>query len=258
MNRTQNAVAICNAVVVCSIAAAIIGWQLWQHRLAVPSEAELAAGTLAPAQPDRQPDSDKQTPAHAAAPQPSDVAEPETNCWVAQVVAHPDTGEPLDVIACEPAHRDPSPYASWGEQALAGMAYGDARAAEALGLRHIQSEDPNQEALGLMLLYRAVALSGETTALHRAISQRYAVVSADGRPELHNLKQLLVFAIVARRLGDTHLDADRLAAKLAAARVPEPVISSLKDTAQQILEEMASIESEITGNRTIREALNNA
>jgi hypothetical protein len=109
-----------------------------------------------------------------------------------------------------------------------------------------------------MLLYRSVALSGDTTTLHRAISERYATVSLHGEPNVDNLKQLLVFAAVATRLGDRGINARSIEARLAKAGVPVEEVSRLKSTAERILSEMASIETEVTGNTTIAEALTNA
>ena len=94
--------------------------------------------------------------------------------------------------------------------------------------------------------------------LHRAISERYAVVSENGAPNVRNLKQLLVFAIVATRLGDGVVNAGSVESRLAKADVDPEVVSKLKADAEEILREMASIEAEVTANSTIREALTNA
>ena len=117
--------------------------------------------------------------------------------------------------------------------------------------------DPNREALGLMLLYRSVALSGDTAALHRAVGKRYALVSENGEPNVHNLKQLLVFAIVATRRGDGRMRPSGIEARLTSAEIPAAEIAEIKTTAENVLLEMSAIESELTGNTKIREALNN-
>lgn len=248
-------------VAITSLCAVIVGWQIWnQHSTPSSPPAENLYATT----------SKDPEPAITSAPQEDvrseavdrfDFArriEQDPDCHVGQVVIHPETGEPADAIACEPQSSEPSPYQHWSEQVLAGLAYGDPVAAEVLGLRHIQSEDPNQEALGLMLLYRSVALSGDTDTLHRAISERYAIVSMDGDPNVHNLKQLLVFAIVATRLGDTGINSHSIEARLAKAEVSTEEVARLKSGAARILQEMAAIETEVTGNRTIEEALTNA
>ena len=126
---------------------------------------------------------------------------------------------------------------------LAGLAYGDPVAAEVLGLRHIRSEDPNQEALGLMLLYRSVALSGDTEVLHRKRSAPATpLFPKTATPNVHNLKQLLVCSASSRiALGDQVINAASIEARLAGADVPAGEVTELKSAAERILREMASI-----------------
>ena len=255
MNRLHTTLAIAG------LCAVVVGWQVWQVSAGSPDQAsgihvpiadeQISADEITTSDPERT-DSDQGQLEFARR------IENDPDCYPAQIVLHPETGEPVEAYACDPVESEPHPYEGWSEQVLAGLAYGDPVAAEVLGLRHIQSEDPNREALGLMLLYRSVALSGDTKTLHRAISQRYAVVSADGEPNVHNLKQLLVFAIVATRLGDAQIRFRSIETRLAKAEVAASEVTRLKSAAEKILEEMASIESEVTGNTTIKEALTNA
>lgn len=248
-------------VVIAGLCAVVVGWQVWRSGSVspdTPSSGELTTASQA-SDPATTTAMEEGTPLYEA--EPYDFArrlEEDPDCHVDQVVIHPITGEPTEAIACDPASPEPLHYEDWSEPVLAGLAYGDPVAAEVLGLRHIRSEEPNQEALGLMLLYRAVALSGDTSALHRAISHRYATVSTDGEANVHNLKQLLVFAVIATRLGDSGIGSKGIEARLAKADVPPEEVSRLKSAAERILQEMASIETEVTGNRTIEEALTNA
>lgn len=248
-------------VVIAGLCAVVVGWQIWRSGSVspdTPSSGEITTASQA-SDPATTTAMEEGTPLYEA--EPYDFArrlEEDPDCHVDQMVIHPKTGEPTEAIACDPAFPEPLPYEDWSEPVLAGLAYGDPVAAEVLGLRHIQSKDPNQEALGLMLLYRSVALSGDTTTLHRAISERYATVSLHGEPNVDNLKQLLVFAAVATRLGDRGINARSIEARLAKAGVPVEEVSRLKSTAERILSEMASIETEVTGNTTIAEALTNA
>ena len=255
MNRIHTTLAIAG------LCAVLVGWQVWQVSANSTGQASAIQAPLA----ENQSSADESATAEPERPSSEtdhfDFAKKiatDPDCYVNEIVLHPETGEPVEAYACDPVKSDPHPYENWGEQVLAGLAYGDPVAAEVLGLRHIQSEDPNREALGLMLLYRSVALSGDTTTLHRAISQRYAVVSEDGEPIVHNLKQLLVFAIVATRLGDAEIKSRSIEARLAKADVDASEVTRLKSAAEHILQEMASIESEVTGNTTILEALTNA
>ncbi len=245
-------------LLITGLCAVIVGWQLWRSAHEPPTLPSPAApgstGSAAAAQ------SLKPSAVQSSAAGPIEIRAPgadDPDCYVDQIVIHPETGEPEEAIACA-SDRAQHPYEAWSESVLAGMAYGDPAAAEVLGLRHIRSADPNREALGLMLLYRAVALSAETAVIHRAISSRYAVVSEAGKPNVHNLKQLLVFAIVASRLGDDGFRPATIEARLAKADVDAGEISRLKTAAERILEEMAGIEAEVTGNTTIREVLANA
>ena len=259
MNRFHTTLAIAG------LCAVIVGWQVWQVRQVAATSPDQSPGTHGAS-------TGEVSITRAARPfDPEDASgdgsedhfdfakrtENDPDCYVDQIVLHPETGEPVEAFACDRAD-EPHPYENWSEPALAGLAYGDPVAAEVLGLRHIQSEDPNTEALGLMLLYRAVALSGDTSALHQAISQRYAIVSENGAPNVHNLKQLLVFAIVATRLGDGDIRSRSIEARLAKADIEAGEVTRLKSAAERILQEMAAIETEVTGNTTIREALTNA
>ena len=255
MNRIHTTVAMAG------LCAVILGWQIWRSGSTSPDTP--FAYTLNYSTPADIPSASSAIEDSAALvePAPSDFTthlKENPDCYVDQVVIHPDTREPVEAIACGPEFPESTPYETWSERVLAGLAYGDPIAAEVLGLRHIQSKDPNREALGLMLLYRSVALSGNTRALQRAISQRYATVATDGVPDIHNLKQLLVFSIVATKLGDPDIRSRGIEARLAKAEVPTDEVSRLKSAAERILREMASIQTEVTGNRTIEEALTNA
>jgi hypothetical protein len=268
VNRLHTTVAIA------ALCVGIVGWQVWTANEEVPDAhstakaadpsttsgpvpASASASASASAGPEEAPD----------APAPNTLRvldndyfakrlEADPNCHK-EYVLHPETGQPVHAFRCD-TDEETHPYEQWNEPVLAGLAYGDPVAAEVLGLRHIQSEDPNREALGLMLLYRSVALSGETGAIQRAIGKRYAVVSENHEPNVHNLKQLLVFAIVSTKLGDTRMRPSGIEARLASAEISASEISRIKRSAEQILEEMATIQSELTGNTTIREALKDA
>ncbi len=259
MNRPHTTLAI---ITLCAL---IVGWQLWQAQPmeSVPADGGLAASDGQDASPARTSDPEAaSTPGRGDAnPDPFDFArriEENPDCRPETMVRNPVTGEIEQAWTCAPATGDPHPYENWSEAVLAGLAYGDAKAAEVLGLRHIRSADPSREALGLMLLYRSVALSGETAALHRAISTRYAVVSNGTEPDVHNLRQLLIFSIVTARLGDATISQSTIESRLAKARVTAPQIREIRSTADQILEQMADIQRAVTGNTSIGEVLSNA
>ena len=256
MNRLHTTVAI---TALCLL---IVGWQFRHPQPPKGEPGSVAAnpltGAVSNVQPGKTPASDPQP---VSGPDPFDFArriEENPDCRPAQRVRNPATGEIEPAWTCEPHVEEPHPYESWGEAVLAGLAYGDAKAAEVLGLRHVQSADPSREALGLMLLYRSVALSGDTGPLHRAVSARYAVVSEGSEPDTHNLRQLLIFSVVTAKLGDATINQSGIESRLAMADVTGEEIMEIRSTADQILRQMADIEREVTGNTSIAEALSNA
>ena len=256
MNRFHTTLAIA------ALGALIVGWQL-KHSNPPPAAAENVSLPEIPIaiDGDRAAVPEAVSGQSVAAADPFDFSrqiEASPDCQPGPMVQNPASGDLEQAWVCDRQPAEVHPYETWSEPVLAGMAYGDAKAAEVLGLRHIRSSDPNQEALGLMLLYRSVALSGETAALHRAISARYAVVSEGGEPDVHNLRQLLIFGIVTSQLGDRAINQSAIEHRLAKADVSEEEIRQIRSTADDILNQMAVIEREVTGNRSIEEALSNA
>lgn len=182
------------------------------------------------------------------------------NCDVeVHYIPDPESGEMHEAMACIPRNpKAPHPYQSWSEEVLAGLAYGDAKAAEILGLRHIHSADPAQEQLGLSLLYRAVALSGDPSAFRQAVGIRYAHVSINGEAQIKNLKQLMVFNVMGEALGDERFDSSIVEQELRSADTPDEEILRLRTASRDLLSDMADLQTEITGSTSIREALENA
>ena len=174
-------------------------------------------------------------------------------------VTDPESGETSEAMTCEPRTPElPHPYESWSNETLAQEAFGDAKAAEILALRHIGSENAEDEVIGLNLLYRAVALSGDPDVFNKAISLRYANIAQNGEPNLKNLKQLLVFSHISGRFGHEAIDADMITADLKRYGVPEADIRELHLTSDRILRQMARLQTEITGSTSIQEVLADA
>lgn len=170
-----------------------------------------------------------------------------------------ETGEVHEAMSCVPIDPEaPHPYESWSDETLAGLAYGDSKAAEVLGLRHLRSDDPAEETLGLSMIYRSVALSGDPSAFRRAISVRYAHVSINGEPQIGNLKQLLVFNVMGNALGHPQFNPDVVADELRSVNVSDEEILRLRAGSRDLLKQMGDLQAEITGSQTIREALENA
>jgi len=169
------------------------------------------------------------------------------------------TGDIAEAYVCTPnAPPLADPYETWDESTLASLAYGDAHAAEVLGLRHVVSRDPLKEAMGLALLYRSVALSGDLEPFRKAIGVRYAYREINGEPHLDNLKQQLVFSRIAQIMGDRRFDTDEIRGALRNTEIPVEEIDAIEAGVLKIVDSMAAIETEFTGHSSIGEALENA
>ncbi len=176
--------------------------------------------------------------------------------WENIFFTNPLTGEPEEARHCVPAYPpEPDPYESFSSETLASMAYGDAHAAEVLGLRLLNTDDPAQEAISLSLLYRAAALSGSLEPLRKAIGKRYAYTRINDELQIANLKQLLVFGTIGQTLNDDRFHPEFVEALLIEAGTDPATIDSLRARAAKLLKGMADIETNVTGNTTIREAL---
>ena len=167
------------------------------------------------------------------------------------------TGELTEVTDCEPI-QEVDNYDSLDNDTLASLAYGDSHAAGKLGLRLILSESLQEERLGLGLLYRSAALSGDAEVFRKAIGARYAYVSENGKPNVRNLEQMLVFNMIGETLGDSRFDSNRVERALRKADVAQQEIDTVRANARTILQRMAELQTEVTGDMSIREALENA
>jgi len=262
VNRTHTLLAIV------LIAAAAIGWQL--RPTAPPDVGPTPAASSSEPTATLAPDLPQPTLPTIPSIDPAPVATAEdagsatarllekNGCQVSEQRFDPRTAEMRDVYTCPSRAPEAHPYESWSDDALASLAYGDPKAAEVLGLRHVTSRDPGEEAMGLALLYRSAALSGDPDVFHKAIGQRYAYLSVNGEPQLHNLRQLLIFSLIGRRLQGEDFDPAPIESKLREAQVPRQDITQLHSVAGQILRSMGDLQREITGNTSIREAIADA
>lgn len=258
MNRIHTSLAIA------CLCAAVVGWQIWAQKSSQelasnagpsPSTA-LATSAIQPADTDLR----AVVPAQRTEQALGFRVLKDRKCEVEiHYIADPQTGETHEAMSCKPLDpNEPHPYESWSDESLAGMAYGDSKAAEILGLRHIGSEDPAEETLGLSFIYRSVALSGDPSTFRRAIGVRYGHVSVNDEPQIENLKQLLVFNVMGEALGDERFNAGILESELRSADIAEEEILRLRAGSENLLRKMADLQAEITGSLSIREALENA
>jgi len=182
------------------------------------------------------------------------------NCTVEiRHIVDPETSDIRQAYACTPdSSPEIDPYTTYPEETLAGMAYGDAHAAEVLGLRKLVSTDPAQEAEGLKLLLRSVALSNDTRGIGLAVNTRYSHISSEDRVELNNVRQLLVLGHIANLIKPGSMSTHHYTRLLIENGVDVEEIEQLGQQSNSILSELAGIQTEITGNTNIREALEDA
>jgi len=261
VNRTHTILAITVA------AAALVGWRIMeqsaqqvaplpqtvdQHESQTPKTA-----AVSPRQASERPATGRETP--PPADDPVWHAQGDQRQCDPRTTFIPDarTGEVTEVTDCEPVQEVDS-YGGLDNDTLASLAYGDSHAAGTLGLRLILSENRQEERLGLGLLYRSAALSADAEIFRKAIGARYAYVSENGKPNVRNLEQLLVFNVIGETLGDARFDSRKLERALIKADVGQQEIDAVRSNARTILQRMAALQTEVTGDMSIREALENA
>ena len=172
---------------------------------------------------------------------------------------NPETGELKDAYICAPdSQPEIDPYTNYSDSVLAGMAYGDAHAAEILGLRMIVSSDPEIEAQGLKLLLRSVALTNDTRAIALAQNARYSNISKGDELNEKNVRRLLVLSHVANAVKPGSMASNRYEGLLISNGADQEELAQLKSDSLAILSELAEIQAEITGNTYIREVLGDA
>lgn len=255
------------------IAAAIVGWKFATPiPSSAPSAPVEALPTPAAEQTGRTP-----TPAISSALNPLDQPNSEDddspyemvlginvrkdrNCTVeVREITDLETGKNRRIYTCTPnSIADIDPYTTYSDEVLAGMAYGDPHAAEVLGLRKLVSTDPAVEAEGLKLLLRAVALSNSTHGIALAVNTRYSHVSTDDQIHLDTVSQLYVLGEISNTITPNSMTTDHYADLLLSGGLDEQAIEKLRQHSQEILSEMAGVQTEITGNTDIKEALEDA
>jgi hypothetical protein len=174
------------------------------------------------------------------------------------------TGESRKIYSCIPnSPREIDPYTTYPDETLAGMAYGNAHAAEVLGLRKLLSPDPEVEAQGLELLLRSVALSNNSRGIAIAINARYSLVSStqnssDRVVDVPNVKRFYTLSLVSNTVSPGSMTPEIYRAELSNAGLDDKELDALAEKSRQILEDLAEIQTQITGDTHIREAMENA
>lgn len=159
-------------------------------------------------------------------------------------------GTTTPVEACVPeAAEPPHAYLAYPDDALARLAWGDARAAEILAMR-LRERD---RTLSLSLIFRAAALAGGDPAPILAYSNAYPEPTAvDGVPVPGPVRTKYVLAAVAELLGAGKNNLPYWEAVIRRASTdPDRELALLSRRAAAIVEDMRAIESGVTGRSTI-------
>lgn len=171
----------------------------------------------------------------------------------------PDTGNLRRLYACTPnSLPEPDPYTAYDSQVLAGMAYGDARAAEVLGVRLLTSENPTTQSAGLNYLLRSAALANHTRPIALAVNNRYNDFASNGTLHLDNIKRLVTLSHISNVITPNSMSGAVYQNILRESGVSEEEIARLITAGNQALERMADIQTQVTGNTQLREALDDA
>jgi hypothetical protein len=241
-----------------SLAASIVLFHTFPRDRETPGPTPEGAALHLPAAPQRDPEPETLEPPPVS-PELANAAPSAPPCQeVSEWVENPLTGELSPRHQCTPEAPAADPYQDLDEATLAGMAYGDARAAAVLGLRKIRSHDTVEEDLGLSLIYRSAALSGDLEVFRRAIGLRYAYLSVNGRPQVEGMKQLLIFNRMGRALGDDRFDPEPVRSELTRIGLSAEEIGLLESRSRTILGRMAALQTELTGRTDFREVLEDA
>ncbi len=172
------------------------------------------------------------------------------NCTIVTHYLPNDDGTTTEVASCEPNEpRQEHPYASYPIEALESLAYADAKAAEILSMRLLQSD--GEAAMSLAL--RATALAGGDATPIVAYANAYPEPTAvNGVPVRQTVHVRYVLATVTRLLGDPRHSVPYFEAIIREHSTdPEREIAMLEVRAREMIEEMRQIQLEVTGSSTI-------
>lgn len=160
-----------------------------------------------------------------------------------------DDGTTSEAYSCEPVEdRAGHPYESYPSEALASLAYADAKAAEILAMR-LREED---EEAAMSLVLRASALSGGDVEPILAWSNAYPQPTAiDGVPVRKTIHVKFVLSAVAELLGAETNNLPYWEEQIRRASTdPDREIVLLHERARRILDEMRQIQLDVTGSST--------
>ena len=140
------------------------------------------------------------------------------------------------------------PYDRYDNDSLAILAYGDAEAAEVLGLR-LRRQD---EAESLKYMLRAAALSGRPDALQAYVNSGTNPVEVDGHPVARTLRERYVLSLVENAVSANPAELAQWEARIR-AELPDPdrEIEHLRREAETLMRRMRDVQREVTGSARI-------
>ena len=161
-----------------------------------------------------------------------------------------DKGATVMTMQCtKPQLQKTHSYDAYSNEALATLAYGDADAAEVLGMRLRE----HNKKLALSLIIRSSALSGGSTKVLKRYANSYPVPAfVDGEPVMDSIHTRYVLSAVAELLGDTNVGLQVWEQTVRETSLtPDITIAFLRGKARDIVDEMRRIEQEVVGHTTI-------
>lgn len=142
----------------------------------------------------------------------------------------------------------PHPYAHYGDDTLAAIAYSDAEAAALLGRRLIVADTPR----AFDLLIRAAALDGGNIKHIAWLSdQAFGTLEVNGIPQVKNIEHQYKLAALAAQLGDTAHVPVFFRNRLVDIGVDTDRLNSLDSEVETLLESMRDIQRTVLGDVTI-------
>jgi|GEM_PF-5817513 len=147
------------------------------------------------------------------------------------------------------------PYTSYSDEVLANLAYGDAKAAEILGMRLIQRHG-NQELtdLGVNYVLRAAALSGDVQLIRRAAGAAYSHIGDANGPIPNSIIHNYVLREAAGRLGNKSYPSE-WDSTIQSLNVSTENLEFIEDRVIETMERVAAIQTNVTGETDFAEIL---
>ena len=172
------------------------------------------------------------------------------DCTVVSRYLLREDGSTTELYTCEPVSPGAKrPYESYSNEALASLAYSDAKAAEILGMR---LRDADEEA-AMSLTFRASALSGGNADSILAFSNAYPHPSSiNNVPVLKTIHKKFVMSAVAEMLGAPVNNLDYWEDRIRdVSSDSDREIARLQAQARKIVDEMRQIQLNVFGSSNI-------